>query len=136
MVNTKETPAEQNIDTEEMAMETNEQNLRQRQNFFDMIHSKFLNEDNKDIEKDLNMIEDFGDDLLNGDEWQGLKDSLYSDIETELKQYDNYDDMLKNIYDVYGKINYDEKVKYLTKLILIANIYGKNAGDNDNGKTK
>jgi len=95
-----------------------------------LLNKNSDNEDKKFVESLLE-TESFSDDILKSKYFKGIIDAQYSDIADSLKQFDNYDDMIKNIYNAFDDISIENLSKIIEKYNLIARIVGFNAGVED-----
>jgi len=69
---------------------------------------------------------DFMDFVFSSEEFVSENEKTYNTIADELAKYDNYDDMLDNLFDIYDKLDLQKKKDIISKFMLISAIYGYN----------
>jgi phage gp29-like protein len=74
----------------------------------------------------MDALEKFSDMVLNSEEFNQINDDTIRTIADKIKEYDTYEEMLDNLYDIFDKLNIDNKQDFITRFMLISKIFGYN----------
>ena len=80
----------------------------------------------KEEEENNDVLEKFTDYVLNSDEFANLKEDTLNVITKEISKFNSFDEMLDNVYDVFDKLDIENKKDVVTKFMLISAVYGYN----------
>lgn len=95
------------------------------------INSDYMNLDIENADTDFNTLEKFSDEIIKSKEFDEAFKEVYKPIFDLIEQTDDYNEMLKLLYDKYSEMNFDKLTELTSKFMAIARLYGDNQAQED-----
>jgi phage gp29-like protein len=118
----KELPKEPPLDKETPKEDAPEDSSKKKPKASAHLHLRA--DAKKDADADLEIMEQFGDYILESDDFKDADDSLINAIASFVSNAESYEDMLHNLYDLYPEMPVDGLKNVVTKLLLASRVYG------------
>lgn len=80
----------------------------------------------KDKKGEEDIVGEFMNFVLDSKEYNDANEAIYEDITKELDKFDTLEEMNEKLYDVYDKLDIENKKDIVSKFMLISAIYGFN----------